>query len=380
MPEHLFDEMKRYVGFGADDEALLRGLGAEIAPHLDAIVGAFYERIGHHSEALAVVERHSSIERLARTLRVWIERFFTGPWDRAYYEERARIGRRHVEIGLPQHYMLTGMHVIRERTFEAILTVPGDEREHEARRSAVSKLIDLELAIMLHTYREDYLRERQRRERLATFGLLTSTVAHELRNPLAVMDTSLYLLREHVPEGSDGRRHLDKIQAQVRRSNRLIASLLDLVRERPPQLRRVRPQEIAESAVRAILETRGTRVGCEISAGLLEIEVDADQIEQILVNLLSNAADAAGPHGGVRLAVEAARDRVRFRVSDSGPGIDAAVAGRLFEPLVTTKEHGVGLGLALCRKLASAHRGSLELGAGPLGGATFVLELPARQG
>lgn len=378
MAEDLWDEMKRYVGFGEADERHLRALAPRLAPHFVEIIDEFYRVITRHPGAAAVLENEKQIERLKGTLRTWLARFFAGPWDAPYYEQRARIGRRHVEINLGQHYMMTAMNVIRRQVVELILTGPSALHERREEVAAVEKLFDLELAIMLHTYREDYLKQLQRQERLATFGQLTSTIAHELRNPLGVMESSLYLLTSRLPDDGDARRHLDKIRTQVKRSNRLITSMLDLVRERPPRVTRVAPAALA-TQVLASVGDESKRVTVLLASDLPDIEVDADQVGQILQNLLANALEASGADGQVRLDVTHADGQMRFVVSDSGPGVDRSMVSRLFEPLFTTKHGGTGLGLALCRKLALAHGGSVVLGQGPLSGAAFVLELPVRQ-
>jgi len=112
--------------------------------------------------------------------------------------------------------------------------------------------------------------------------------------------------------------------------------------------------------------------------------VSSDQVLQILGNLLNNAVEATAPDGSVLLRVsELARDGrrlVRFAVSDSGPGVDPDIIGRLFEPLVTTKATGIGLGLALSRKLADQQGGELSLIEGELAGAGFALDVPVFEG
>ena len=100
-------------------------------------------------------------------------------------------------------------------------------------------------------------------------------------------------------------------------------------------------------------------------------------VRQILVNLLANALDAAGLTGRVALRVSRDERGTLLRVNDDGPGIDARVRHRLFEPLVTTKARGIGLGLALCRRLAERNGGSLAVSAGELPGAAFDLRLPS---
>ena len=141
-----------------------------------------------------------------------MDRLLAGPWDEEYYQLRCRIGRVHVRIALPQHYMFGAMNVLRDELNEVIDSRPTAARPRRCgrRRVAVGKMLDLELAIMLHTYREDLVAQQARSERLATFGQLIGSIGHELRNPLGVIESSLYHPRASAP-GSDERdkKHLD---------------------------------------------------------------------------------------------------------------------------------------------------------------------------
>jgi signal transduction histidine kinase len=352
--EHLFEEIKRYVGFSATDEAHLRRVGPRIAPHARELTEDFYRRILAHPNARsAFTGGDAQVESLKCSLVVWMRELFDGPWDLAYYEKRARIGRRHVAIDLPQQYMFTAMSVIRSHLVRIVLdTADGPDVAH-GELFAVDRVLDLELAVMLHTYRENSLARLQQSERLATFGQFAASIAHELRNPLGVIESSSFLLRKRLGAPPEPvARHLDKIDAQVQLSNRIITSLLDLVRERPATLR------------------------IELADPVPMLRADPDQARQILVNLLSNACDAAGAEGAVVVSVRADGDAVAFLVNDSGPGIDPTIRTRLFEPLVTTKVRGIGLGLALCRRLAERNGGTIALTTGPLPGAAFELRLP----
>jgi signal transduction histidine kinase len=209
---------------------------------------------------------------------------------------------------------------------------------------------------------------------------MTSAIGHELRNPLGVIESSAFLLRRRVGDDPASARHIDKIQAQVARSSRIITSMLDIVRDRPPVRVTIAPRKLAQVAASALQDARGAVVQVELGDDLPDVLVDPEQIGQVLLNLLTNATEAAGIDGVVRLDVAHAAGEVEFRVSDSGPGIDPIVRARMFEPLVTTKDAGVGLGLALCRKLVDAHQGVLEaLATGPLAGATFSLRLRAER-
>ncbi len=378
MAEHLFDELKRYVSFGADDEDVLRELGPLLEPELDAIVEAFYARIEQHAGALAVIAGGASqVQRLKATLRLWLQRCFAGPWDLNYFEQRAQIGRRHVLIQLPQHYNLTAMNVIRSRLTRSVLALGAELERTQRRLLAIGKLLDLELAVILHTYNEDFSAQLLRSERLATFGQMTSAIAHELRNPLGVIESSAFLLRQRARGDPAVIRHADKIQAQVVRSNRIITSLLDIVRERPPLRSWVAPALLAERAASALHDATGFGVQLHTQADLPQVSVDPAQIQQVLLNLLNNALEATGSGGVVRLTLRARDQSVEFLIADDGPGIDPRLGSRIFEPLMTTKEGGVGLGLSLCRKLVQAHQGVLEVVSSlDLQGAAFSLRLP----
>ena len=108
------------------------------------------------------------------------------------------------------------------------------------------------------------------------------------------------------------------------------------------------------------------------------MSLSREQLVQVLLNLVLNAADSVGPGGHIRIEASAAGDGVRLSVSDDGPGVAAEVQGRLFEPFVTTKEvgKGTGLGLAVCRGLVEAAGGTIDLDSSVPRGARFVLELP----
>lgn len=371
---NFLEQMKRYVGFGAADEQALHGLAPLLAPELAAITQAFYEALAQDPSARKVVEDRSSFERLNPTLQAWLHSCFEGPWDAAYYERRAQIGHRHVQIGVEPRYVLLAMNVIRREVLERVFALPGDAALQRARVIAVERLLDLELVVVLHAYGRGHAAHLLRTERLATFGLLGSAMAHELRNPLGVIQSSLYLIRQHDVADPDVLKHLDRIGRQVERANRLIGSLLDLARDNPIQ---AQPVDVSKLVSEAISELDGNGHTIDKSVPIaVTVAGDAEQLRQVLDNLLRNAREAVGPGGRIHVAVEPADERIRLVVSDSGAGIHPSIAERLFEPLVTTKPTGVGLGLALSRKIAEAHGGTLVLTNGPLPGASFALELP----
>jgi signal transduction histidine kinase len=374
MPETLFEELKRYVGFGAPDERALRLLHPVARPQFERIAEVFYQRILEHEAARkALVEGESMVGRLRHKLVQWMDTLLTGPWDDDYYELRARIGRKHVDIALPQHYMFGAMNVLRQELIVAIdAAFIGERDTPRIVRLAVSKILDLELAIMLHTYREDLLSQQARSERLSTFGQLVGSIGHELRNPLGVMESSLYILRGRMAAGDErAKKHIDRLAEQLGIANTIITDLLDMIRDNPLSTQTLRLRDVVESAALQL----HLPLDLQALTELPEVNGDPSQLRHVFVNLLQNAQQAAGPTGTVTVDAEKTDADVAVGVVDSGSGVDASVRARLFEPLVTTRQKGIGLGLALVKRIVERHGGQVTYE--PRGkGARFVVRLP----
>ena len=374
MVETIFEEVKRYVAFDRTDEEALLALHPLARPHFARISEVFYHRILQHEDARkALFEGESMVGRLRHSLVLWMDKLLTGPWDEQYYELRARIGRKHVDIALPQHYMFGAMNVLRQE-FNALIddAFPEGPVERRRVRLAVGKILDLEMAIMLHTYREDLLSQQARSERLATFGQLVGSIGHELRNPLGVMESSLYILRGRIDEGDDrAKKHVDRIGEQLGIANTIISDLLDMIRDKPLLAENVQLREVVEAAALQL----HLPIGLESFAQLPEVRGDPSQLRQVFVNLLQNGQEAGGPGGTVTLDAAVNSAQVEVGVSDDGPGVDPSVRARLFEPLVTTRQKGIGLGLALVKRIVERHGGSVAYEPRAKG-ARFVVRLP----
>lgn len=227
---------------------------------------------------------------------------------------------------------------------------------------------------------QDREREVLRAEQLAAVGQLASGAAHELRNPLTAIKMLVQTMREEADERQLPGQDIDVLSQEVLRMERCLQAFLDFAR--PPKLRfgRCALADVVGRTL-ALLGGRARNQRVELTfvppEQPLVIVADADQIQQLLVNLVLNALDAL-PRGG-KIEVEAGKldaDRVRLRVSDTGGGIPEDLLPRLFEPFVSSKETGLGLGLVVSRRIAEAHGGTLfgENRAG--GGARFTLLLP----
>jgi len=380
--QHLtfFENIKLYVGFTDASSAALRELHPIALPFLQPTVDDFYAAIEAHPGARqAITGGQAQIARLKQTLVRWMDKMLLGPHDEEYYKLRARIGRMHVRIALPQQYMFTAMDRIRVRLLDVVRTqIADDPAKAERIATALNQIMDLELAIMLETYKEDLEAKHRNNERLATIGQFAASIGHELRNPLGVVESSLYLLRQHLKaeaEAPSVKKHLDRIGSEVVRANKTIHDLLDLARNRPPQRRTTRLHELVDSAAEAALLPAAVTLHASVPADLTS-NIDPDQVRQVLANLFTNASQALKGRGQIWVEAEPMADGgARVRVRDDGPGIPAEDRGRVFEALYTTKAKGSGLGLALCRRILEAHGGTVEIEPRS-DGASFLLVFP----
>ena len=376
-PFSVFHELQDYVGFGPADQVILRALHPGLAPDFLAVSELFYARILEYPAAREVLERgESSVGQLKHSLVAWMDGLFQGPWDDSYVERRARIGRVHVRIGLPQHYMFGAMNLLRRELSARISNLlEPTSPEHQLAQNALSRMLDLELAIMLQTYREDLEAQKARTERMATFGQVVASIGHELRNPLGVAESSVFLLEKRVGTDPGAKKHLLRISEQIANAIGIINALLDLVRDRPIDPQSLTLSEIVARAVDLVPRPAGIKFEVGPLDGL-RVLGDAAQLRQVFVNLLQNAVEACSETGVVTVEGRSVGGKVEISVEDTGHGLDPAVKSRLFEPLTTTKPQGVGLGLALVKRIADRHRGTIVHVAPPTGGARFVLTLP----
>jgi signal transduction histidine kinase len=375
-----FEDIKQYVGFSEDDVTMLRSLEPLLSPHFEAMAEHFYACIMAHPRAhAAITGGDEQVERLKKTLVAWMKSGLLGPHDEAFYERRSRIGRVHVQINLPQQYMVTAMDVMRI-DYRAVLEEKlRDDVDHMlAACNSLDRLFDLELAVMFQTYQADNEDKFRRQERLATIGQLAASIGHDLRNPLGVIESSLFILRRRGGEDPKTTRHLDKIAKQVQICDRIVTDLLDLARNNPPKWSPLDLRDAYLEALDQIQRPENVEIKLDVPEALT-VEADPGLLQQALVNLITNAVGALHNQGGtVTLGGKLEGEQVVITVADDGPGFDPNVLPIAFEPLVSTRAKGVGLGLALVKSVVERHRGHAKASNHPSGGARVELMIPAK--
>ncbi|MFT3927693.1 MAG: HAMP domain-containing sensor histidine kinase [Myxococcales bacterium] len=379
--QRFLEELKSYVGFNDEHARALAEVGPAMEPCFPDVVERFYDAIQQNPRAMEVFTGGApQIERQKNFLRAWLVGLFSGVYDLEYLQLRARIGRTHVRIRLDQRYMFTAMNLVREGLHLGLEAAQCSNKQ--LAHAAIDKICDIELAIMLQTYSEDYATRLRDNERLVALGQLAGFIGHELRNPLAVMETSLHLLKKRLPETDENvLRHLGKLSEHLTISSSIIAALLELARDRPVERVPVQLATMLTAVTETLPGMDTVQLSIEIAPGLPEAKLDDKQMRHLVGNLVTNAIqelDGLPPEAPRRVVIRARRDKdvLLLSVDDSGKGIPEAIRHRLFEPLATTKAKGLGLGLALCRRIAEKHQGHIRAVRSPLGGASFEVYLP----
>lgn len=224
--------------------------------------------------------------------------------------------------------------------------------------------------------------------RLAGVGRLAAGIAHEVGNPLAAVVGFVDILRNNPEDTALVRDLLERVQKETTRIHGILRELLDVARPGPGVVVDCSVEDILREAVELMRHQpsfRGLDVTLRCASAVPRVRVDPEKLHQVLVNLLINAADAAGEGGHIHVLVECKEPpqageggMVRVVVSDDGPGFPQEVLSRVFEPFVTTKEPGRGIGLGLATSLAIVQRfgGSISVGNQAGGGACVTVELP----
>lgn len=226
----------------------------------------------------------------------------------------------------------------------------------------------------------------ERQEKLASLGVLASGVAHEIRNPLTAIKFRLFSLRKAVPAVAQNE-DVSVIGSEINRLEEIVQDFLQFARPSEPNLTRTSPARVLEE-VRDLLRPQMEKAGIELKldkAAPVTVYADAQQLKQVLINLIQNASESIGRNGAISLGVRRGTAELDGRtrtaaivsVADTGKGMTPEIEARLFDPFFTTKEEGTGLGLAISARIVEKHGGLLRYDTAVDSGTTFEIVLPA---
>ena len=404
-PETFFDEMKRYVGFTAEDAAMLASLAPIVEPYLPAMADRFYDQIPRHPEAAAVFTGgEAQIVRLKLTLRHWARGLFSGVYDEAYAHERFRIGYRHVQLALPQRYVISAMHIV-GRFLREVLDNEIEEPHwrYRAHRS-LDRILVLDLGLICETYFEGSLQQlkqlndqltsanRSLQEANRVKGDFLATTSHELRTPLtSIIGFSRLLVDGYVTDPAEQRDLLSDVYRSAVHLLSLVDDILDLSRIEAGRFDlTVESVDLASLIAEAITVTKmqadekGLALVLEVPARLPWVRVDRSRMRQVLLNVIGNAIKFTDKgHIHVGAVIDARTGHVRVEVADTGIGIPVGKQSLLFEKFRQidashTRSHGgSGLGLAISKALIERMSGRILLRSEGEGmGTTVTLTVP----
>jgi signal transduction histidine kinase len=224
------------------------------------------------------------------------------------------------------------------------------------------------------------LQEVMQREQMAMIGEMSAGLAHEVRNPLATIKGAIQYLDPKKFSGEE-REFLEIILEETHRLNAVVARFLDYARPLKKELS-VEPIDPLIGKALGLIQ-RGVSsahvVEFKVDVSPVAVEIDRGQIEQVLINLLTNAVEAMPEGGWVEILGRQQEGRYLLSIRDTGKGISPEMQTKLFHPFSTSKEKGVGLGLAICRRIIEGHGGAIRVAFPKEGGTEFILDLPLRQ-
>jgi len=281
------------------------------------------------------------------------------------------------------------------------LTDPGtdDRLEMEVSATEIKDGRGAVMAIVSVMQDVGRLRELERRrleqvlfdsEKLAATGRLAASIAHEINNPLEAVQNALYLLQKELGADANNRQYLDIASRETQRMSRILRQMLGFYRQQET-MGETDLNALAEEAAGLVLKRlreRGVQISTQLDPGLPRIRASADQLKQVLLNLLLNAADSMPKGGTITVATQAGagtetdvfgRDAVQIQVRDTGEGIPDELIAQIFEPFFSTKPgKGTGLGLWVSQGIVQSHGGTMRVRSRVGRGTTFMITLPVQ--
>jgi len=250
------------------------------------------------------------------------------------------------------------------------------DRERVQRMRVEATKVELE-----HVYTElrQKIDQMKKTERLSAAGQLAASLAHEIRNPLASISGAAGILKRGHASIANQDECLGILDKESQRLNKLLTNFLDFARPRLPRYQRIQAAALIDSVAtlaRHAAVLHEVELFLDLSPGLTEMECDAEQLKQVLLNLIINAVQATEGRGAVLVRGYRVQNRLHIDICDEGCGIPSDQEEKIFDPFFTTKESGTGLGLAIAANIIEQHGGLLTSARNPDKGMTFRIDLP----
>ncbi len=230
---------------------------------------------------------------------------------------------------------------------------------------------------------ETTYRELARRERMAEIGNFSMMIAHELKNPLGIIKGSVDIIAKEGVKSKVRKTMIEYIQDEVRRLNRLVEDFLSFARPKPAYKSMLNINQVVNKIVAMVplqeFNEKEIALQVHLAADVREVNVDEHQLYQALLNVFTNAVQAIPGRGEITISTANQKGGVVIAVSDSGVGISDEEKGKVLEPFFTKKQQGMGLGLAVVKKIMDNHNGEIRITDRPGGGAVFSLWLPGNK-
>ncbi len=217
--------------------------------------------------------------------------------------------------------------------------------------------------------------------RLATLGELSATLAHQIRNPLAVINVLIHSWEHDTPSPDEAKEDLKVIATKINELNAIIEGAVQLARRRPLERKAIYLRNVIEGVLIFLdhrIQDKGVQIKFEKPEKRWEVQADAGRLQHAFLNLLSNALDAVGEDGRIEIVLHFDRENAFVDIRDNGPGIDQQILDNLGQAFHTTKPDGLGLGISITKRIIDDHGGEFGAANLPEKGAMFRLRLPIR--
>jgi signal transduction histidine kinase len=388
------ERRKRYLEIAPRDEERIRKAHSIIQKHAERIIERFYDYLFSHPHTGAVLSAPGVLERLKSLQRTYFDRLTSGPYDQAYFEDRVRIGMAHDRIGLSPEWYLGAYHKYLEIVSDVLSREMGrDYQGFFDTLVSLTKIIYLDMGLAMDAYiNAGKLRLEERNRRLEELDsqkqLLSETIVHDLRNPVAGIQGFLWSLKKGAPLSDSQKEALLEAERACDMLNTMVDNVLSISRMEEGKLELATeefdPAELSEEIVRsmsAYARGRGKEMRSRTAGAPRSLTADRDLVKRVLLNLVMNSIRHATGGTYVEVAAAAAGDKVRLGVADDGPGIPKEVQPLLFEKFGGTRlrktgmKLDTGLGLVFCRMAVKRLGSELKIDSDAGRGATFSFDL-----